>query len=253
MDEETLLAMVNRWLHADEETLWRAVQSTLETLAERLDKNESRHLASELPERIAPFLFTGTPAEPFDVDDFVRRVAQREGVDVTTAESHARAVFAALREALPAKAYADMVAELPKDFAPLVQRDALIDASEFLDHVSRQAGLDRTGAERAIDAVLRTIAERVAPGEVDDLIARLPVELHPSLKQGKASADDRSRKMPAEALLARVAHREGVDAATAIEHVRAVMSTLRTAVGVDRYFDVTVELPPSLVTMLGVG
>ena len=30
--------MVNRWLHADDETLWRAVRSTLETLTERLDK-----------------------------------------------------------------------------------------------------------------------------------------------------------------------------------------------------------------------
>lgn len=31
MEEETLLAMVKRWLHADEEILWRAVRSTLET------------------------------------------------------------------------------------------------------------------------------------------------------------------------------------------------------------------------------
>ena len=31
------------------------------------------------------------------------------------------------------------------------------------------------------------------------------------------------------------------------------MTTLRTAVGDDQYFDVAVELPPSLVTMLGVG
>jgi len=45
MEEETLLAMVNRWLHAYEEILWRAVRSTLETFAERLDKNDSRHLA----------------------------------------------------------------------------------------------------------------------------------------------------------------------------------------------------------------
>ena len=48
------------------------------------------------------------------------------------------------------------------------------------------------------------------PGDV-----ALPVELHPSLEQGKASADDRSRKLRSKAILARVVYREGVDAATA--------------------------------------
>lgn len=229
MEEEPLLAMVNRWLHADEETLWRAVRSTLKTLADRLDMYESRHLAAELPERIGPVLFTGTPAEPFDVDEFVRRVVQPEGEAVATAQFHVRAAFAGRREALPDKAYADSVAELPKDFALLVQRVALMDASEFRDHVSRKAGLDRTGAERAIDAALRTIAERVAAGEVDDLIDRLREEPH--RRQGKASADDRRRKMRAQALVARVAYRAGVDAATAKQHDGAVMTTLRTAVG----------------------
>ena len=246
-----MLAAVNRWLHADEDTLWRAIRATLETAAERLDKNECRHLSAELPDRIAPFLFTATPAERFDVDEFLRRVAEREGTDVATAQHHARAVFAALREAVSDKAYSHMTAELPKDFAPLVEPMAIMAAADFFDSVARRAELDVADAQRATEAALSTLAERIAPGEVDDLVIRLPVELHSPLKQGKASADARSRKMSAEEFLGRAAQREGVDPTSAMKHVRAVLTTLRMAVGSEEYFDVTVELPGEYATLLG--
>jgi uncharacterized protein (DUF2267 family) len=250
VDEEEVLAAVNRWLHADEDTLWRALRATLETAAERLDKNECRHLAAELPDRIAPFLFTATPAERFDVDEFLRRVAEREGTDVATAQHHGRAVFAALREAVSDKAYSDMTAELPKDFAPLVEPIAIMAAADFFDNVARRAELDASDAQRATEAALSTLAGRIAPGEVDDLVIRLPVD-HSPLKQGKASADAWSRKMSAEEFLERAAQREGVEPTSAMKHVRAVLTTLRMAVGSAEYFDVTVELPGEYATLLG--
>ena len=72
----------------------RAIEATLQTLAERIDAGEARDLAEELPDEVAPWLATTTPAERLDIDEFLRRVAEREGVDIETAERDAAAVFA---------------------------------------------------------------------------------------------------------------------------------------------------------------
>lgn len=48
------------------------------------------------------------------LDEFVARVAEREGVTMEGALEHARAVFATLREALPSKEFSDLLSELPR-------------------------------------------------------------------------------------------------------------------------------------------
>jgi uncharacterized protein (DUF2267 family) len=125
-----------------------------------------------------------TLAERFE---FVLRVAKREGVDETTAERHARAVFAALGRAIDPGELGDLIAELPEDFGPLVAEaqgrfDELMPADEFVRRVAERAGLDFDAAGRAVEAVLQTLAERLAPGEVDDLNARVARAFHPALK-----------------------------------------------------------------------
>jgi len=54
----------------------------------------------ELPDELAPWIATTTNAERFDIDEFLRRVADRQGVEVPTAERDARAVFAVLGHAV---------------------------------------------------------------------------------------------------------------------------------------------------------
>jgi uncharacterized protein (DUF2267 family) len=139
-----------------------------------------------------------------------------------------------------------MVAQLPKDFAFLLPRGPAVEvlpAEAFLDRVADRAGLDADGARRATDAVLETLAERIAEGEVDDLISRLPIPLHAALKRGKARHRE-ARRMSLERFVDRVAEREGVPPEQARTHARAVFTTLREAVGEELY-DVTVQLPPS--------
>ena len=53
---------------------------------------------------------TTSPAERFDVDEFLRRVAGREGVEIATARRHAEAVLAALARAVGDKEFADLTA-----------------------------------------------------------------------------------------------------------------------------------------------
>lgn len=97
----------------------RAVQATLQTLAERRSRGEARHILQELPAELKPWIYTETDAEALGIDEFLERVAQREGTDVETALQHARAVFAALGEALAPDAVDHLAASLPQTFDPL--------------------------------------------------------------------------------------------------------------------------------------
>ena len=71
-------------------------------------------------------------------------------------------------------------------------------AEEFLQWVADRAGIDRATAQRATEAVLKTLAERIAGGEVDDLVKELPAEFRPILERGKQHSGGRAQKMPLE-------------------------------------------------------
>ena len=232
----------------------RALQATLQTLAERLPRGEARHIVQELPAELKPWIYTETDAEAFDIDEFLVRVAKREETDVETALRHARAVFFALGDALSPEAVAHLAASLPQTFDPLVaeaqRRDLdIMPADQFWARVRQRLGVDDTTARLATDAVLETLAERIAAGQVEDLIAQLDPLLHPPLRRGAESAKPGGRRMPLEEFLRRVAAREGADADEAdlyeeiAEHARAVLATLAEAVSIKEWFDVIVELP----------
>jgi uncharacterized protein (DUF2267 family) len=230
------------------DTAERAAQATLRTLAERLSPSEARDLIDEIPGS-GPWLFTESDPEPIDFDEFLRRVAEREGADERTAEEHARAVFAAIGLAVSPDELDDLVAELPEDFEPLIAEaerrfDRLMSADEFLRRVGERTDLPVYGARRVTDAVLETLAERIAPREVDELIGRLPLPLHAALKRGRAAAPESPRRMSRDQFLERVAEREGASAPEAYEHVRAVFRTLREGIAREDLADLTAQLPP---------
>jgi uncharacterized protein (DUF2267 family) len=246
VDEDDFLRIVEQMARVGRESAERAAQATLQTLGERIAAGEARDLAEQLPVELAPWVATSGDAERFDVDEFLRRVAEREGVDVESAQQHARAVFEALRRALTPKELADTVAELPKDYAPLLPQGPYIEvmaAEVFLRRVADRTGLDGLGAERVTDAVLETFAERIAGGEVDDLIARLPVRLHGPLKRGRERSGGKAKRMSLDQFAGRVAELEGVDTLTARDHAQAVLATLREALGEEEFRDVTSQLP----------
>jgi uncharacterized protein (DUF2267 family) len=253
IDYEAFIAIVAEDADIGSEAAERASRAVLETLGERIAQGEGRDLAGQLPPELAPSIATTTPAEGFDVDEFVRRVAEREGVDVATAERDARAVFTALSRAVDRREYEQMAAELSKDYSPLLAFGPAIQtvsADVFVQRVAERTGLDPDDARKATDAVLETLAERIAAGEVRDLIARLPIALHEPLKRGAARNGGNAMRMGVDVFLARVAEREGVGVEDARDHVRAVILTLREAVGDQEFIDVTVELPREYESVL---
>jgi uncharacterized protein (DUF2267 family) len=255
MDHEAFIDVVRAAAALDRDGAERATRATLQTLAERIDRGEARALATGLPPELAPWVATTTSAERFDVDELVRRVAQREGVDEPIAYGHIRAVFDALARAVGPHELADVAAQLPKDYAALLPRGVYVEvvpADRFLAQVAERADVDLEGARRATDAVLETLAERIAGGEVRDLMARLPIELHDPLRRGSDRNGGRAQRMSAERFMQRIAEREGVTPAVARQHGRAVFAALRDAVGDDERFDVTVQLPPDLAAELAI-
>jgi len=254
MEYEEIVAVVRQASGGIGSEADRVLQATLQTLAERLPRGEARHIVQELPAELKPWIHTETDAEAFDIDEFLVRAAKREETDVETALRHARAVFFALGDALSPEAVAHLAASLPQTFDPLVaeaqRRDLdVMPADQFWARVRQRLGVDDTTARLTTDAVLQTLAERIAAGQAEDLIAQLDPLLHPPLRRGAESAKPGGRRMPLEEFLRRVATREGADADAAdlyeeiAEHARAVFATLAEAVSIKEWFDVIVELP----------
>jgi uncharacterized protein (DUF2267 family) len=102
----------------------RATRATLETLAERLGSDKTRHLAAQLPHEIQLFLNDGGLPVPerFSSEEFLLRVCAREGIDLPLSTNHARAVMDVLTEAVPSGEIVDMLDRLPDDYRRLFAR-----------------------------------------------------------------------------------------------------------------------------------
>lgn len=99
----------------------RATRATLETLAERLGPDDTRHLAAQLPHEIQLFLSdTGLPLpERFSLEEFLLRVCAREGIDLPLSTHHARAVIDVLTQAVSPGGIVEVLDRLPDDYRRL--------------------------------------------------------------------------------------------------------------------------------------
>ncbi|SBT39340.1 DUF2267 domain-containing protein [Micromonospora auratinigra] len=99
-------------------TISRAV---LQTLADRITGAEAADLAAQLPDEIGTYL-VGSPEEggAGGPVTFLRRVADRAGVDPAVAEVGTRAVLGTLRDTVTVGEFQDLVAQLPKGFDAMV-------------------------------------------------------------------------------------------------------------------------------------
>ena len=61
-------------------------------------------------------------AEGFSVEEFFRRVAEKEGVDIEAASAHASAVMAVLGETIDEGELQDVREQLPQDFYHLLEQ-----------------------------------------------------------------------------------------------------------------------------------
>jgi uncharacterized protein (DUF2267 family) len=233
-----------------------AARATLRTLGERISAGEARDIAAQLPRELRDLLAGGDGPHGFSTEEFLQRVQARERVPIMAAEAHVRAVFAAVRAAIDDQELADLASELPRALEDLLIGDDLpepsrpMSADEFYDRVARRTRLDGDGARRATDAVLERLAERISGGEAEDLVKRLPPELHPPLERGWAAKGEPARWLPLKDFLIGLAEREGVTRAQARLHARGVLATLREAAGEDELEDAMSQLPAEYRSLL---
>jgi uncharacterized protein (DUF2267 family) len=101
------------------------VEATLTTLAERISGGQAANLAAQLPEPLRAALTTALePAQPFGVEEFADRVSLRAGVDAAEARVGASAVLVTVRGAVTPQIWDDVLAQLPQEYAGLVDATA---------------------------------------------------------------------------------------------------------------------------------
>lgn len=253
MDYEEFLTFVRTAAAIDRESAERATSATLQTLAKRLTRGVARDLVAELPPELGPHLYTDGHPEPYDIEEFVRRIAKQIDVDEDTAASRAAVVLDALRRAVGAKVYHELSSLLPHTFSVLLPAGAWVDimpAREFFRRVAVRADLDERESEVTTDAVLELLGELVASGQVDDLIELLDTDLRRPLRRGKQrNVSGDAHPIPLDEFLDRLAGRLGVDFVESRGRGRAVFPTLREAVGDKEFIDTTSQLPPGYAVL----
>ena len=107
----------------DHEHAEQAVRATLAVLGQRLS-TEAEDLAAQLPPELAEAMPTDGSVERFGLGEFYDRVAEKEGRGCSPeqARQHARAVTAALREAVGPE-YCHVLDQLPGDYADLMHTE----------------------------------------------------------------------------------------------------------------------------------
>lgn len=99
----------------------KVTRATLTTLAERLHGGEGSDLGAQLPTEIRGMLADSGESDAFDLDEFLRRVSDREGTDLPVAVHHARAVMDVLKDAVSKGEMEDVRAQLPQEYASLFE------------------------------------------------------------------------------------------------------------------------------------
>jgi uncharacterized protein (DUF2267 family) len=113
-----------------------------------------------------------------------------------------------------------------------------VDYESFIESVERDAHTSREDAERAVQATLRTLAERLTGGEARHVAGELPPPASEWLHDG-----NKAEPFGVAEFLQRVAEREGVPEETAKEHARAVFAALGRALSSKELHDMVSELP----------
>jgi uncharacterized protein (DUF2267 family) len=120
MDYQTFTRTAAQRAGMPEETVERVERATLRTLADRISGGEAQDLAAQLPSPLKEPLQVPEDAEPFGVEEFVRRVAERGEVGPEEARTGAAAVLTTVREAVTPGEFDDVLSQLPQEYRELV-------------------------------------------------------------------------------------------------------------------------------------
>ena len=123
-DYADFIGSVGRRAEATPDQARRLSEATLVTLAERINRGEAKAVRMQLPKPLQGTMDGTGGAEGFDAQEFVRRVADRAGLDGSAAQGGAIAVIGALREVVDESTMAYVRAQLSEDYSQLLSPTA---------------------------------------------------------------------------------------------------------------------------------
>lgn len=124
--DEFLAKIRERGEYADRAEAEAAAQTVLAVLGQRLDPNEARDLAAQLPQPAAAVLVEQDDvAVPYRVGEFLAQVAGPTGATGQTAQRDATAVLTTVAEAISGGELHDILTQLPSGYAELFGRSGL--------------------------------------------------------------------------------------------------------------------------------
>jgi uncharacterized protein (DUF2267 family) len=121
-----------------------------------------------------------------------------------------------------------------------------VNYDEFVSNVSVRADVSFEKAQALTRATLEALADRISGGEARQLAELLPEPLN----QWLSSGDEIAQRLPLHSFVVRVAEQAGLDEDDAELGIRAVVTTLREAVGDKELRDATAQLPKSYDVLL---
>jgi uncharacterized protein (DUF2267 family) len=122
MNLHDMLGPVSNQTGMDREQTEKVTRAFLETLALRLDDNEARELAMQLPMELQNALALTEPEiEKLSPDELLSRFDGAVGLDEARADQAARAVWRALKDAVSAGEVGDVKSQLPSELNALFE------------------------------------------------------------------------------------------------------------------------------------
>jgi uncharacterized protein (DUF2267 family) len=166
---------------ADTATAERCTKAVFLALSRALEPEYFRALLGELSKDFRPL--TEKARRPANqLREFLRRVADRTGLDEERALVVTEAVLETLAERIVGGEVDDLIKELPRDLRPALERGKersggqgrKMNLGEFLTLVAERAGVGPDQARDYAGAVLATIHDAVTEKEYRDLLSELP-------------------------------------------------------------------------------
>jgi uncharacterized protein (DUF2267 family) len=107
---------------ASDEHAARCVAAFFQTLGERLHRPQRDKLASQIPDELKSLLYLREDTEEFLLEEFYNRVGARSGFRYGEAVRKARVIASVLREAVSEGEIAELLSQLPDNYAEVFGR-----------------------------------------------------------------------------------------------------------------------------------
>jgi uncharacterized protein (DUF2267 family) len=177
-------------LGLDEATAAQAAKAVFAGLWMTVGPEEFEDMRAQLPLDFYEFLddaialVTPPVTPPMPADEFIRRVAERAGIDPEQAERAIEATLEVLAIRVTAGAIEDIKPLLAPEFHPAVQRGIAEGGRQavpmaldtFLAKIARLEGITSERAEEHARAVLAVLREAIGEKEFRDIVAQFPEE-----------------------------------------------------------------------------